>query len=984
VNLLWVASQMNRSRRKAGLPAVLVFLALSCVACGGGGTSPIIPPISISISPQNATVIAAGSQQFTASVSGTLNTAVTWSVNGITGGNSAVGAINSAGLYTAPSVPPSPNTVTLKAVSVASPGSAATASATIINPVPSISSISPTAFFAGSPDGVLTVNGTGFAQQAVVMWGSTSLVTTFVISTQLTAVVPSALLAASGKFNVTVVNPSPGGGISAPVTLAVNQGIIFTSLSAAPFTVGTPGTFTVTATGAPAPSLSETGSLPGGVTFNASTGVLSGTPAASTAGTYSITFTASSGVTPNATQNFTLTVNNPSPVLNSISPTQVNSGSASMTLVVLGAQFVPQSIMRANGTDLTTTFVSSTKLMGTVPFTMLAQAGQLSISVFSPTPGGGTSSGLNLQVLAVVMVSPSTASPLTGGNTVTFSASVSGTTSQSVTWSISSNGVNLGAGNSTVGTIGTTGLYTSPAYVPYPAAITIQAVSDFDNTGSGTAAVTVTSPVEDWPKYHRDLANTGHSVETGINTNTAPHLKKKWTFATGGKVSASPAVATINGTRMVFVGSWDGVFHALDATSGAQVWSYTIEIPPAVGACAGSGPDCTRIASSSAVANGYVYFGAGNGFVYCLNAATGALVWKYMVGDPTQGAEVWTSPAVYTATIGGTPKSVVAYALSSHNDAPCVPGQIELFDAMTGLNLSNLPGPLSTFNILQNCPLGLACVGGGVWSSPAIDTSFGSPILYIGTGNPGNSCSPPTAGTADTAYTDGILALDGANVSHLLNFYQAYSEDPNDQFDFGSSVVLHTTSQCTASGHLTWVTEANKGGTVFTLPRGSTGFSSLAAITNDVNPDGTGTYSGETIATPAVIAGNTTSDCNKICLPSEYGYLWNLEQSGDGTGNVTVNSSAPWPVAVNVSGGCTPPFPGGLGSCPLFSAPAAIADVLIFGGGEGNFYVYSDSGSKVFSAGTLGLVASGPAISGGRIYFGSFDKNIYCFSVDGQ
>ncbi len=78
----------------------------------------------------------------------------------------------------------------------------------------------------------------------------------------------------------------------------------------------------------------------------------------------------------------------------------------------------------------------------------------------------------------------------------------------------------------------------------------------------------------------------------------------------------------------------------------------------------------------------------------------------------------------------------------------------------------------------------------------------------------------------------------------------------------------------------------------------------------------------------------------------------------------------------------------------MFSAPAAVADVLIFGGGEGNLYVYTTSGARVFAFGTLGLVPSGPAVSNNRFYFGSFgpknavtglrDGVVYCLSVDGN
>jgi len=82
----------------------------------------------------------------------------------------------------------------------------------------------------------------------------------------------------------------------------------FTSASSATFVVKAPNTFSVTATGTPAPTLTRSGTLPSGVTFSAATGALAGTPAGGTVGTYVVTFTAANGVAPNAAQTFTLTV----------------------------------------------------------------------------------------------------------------------------------------------------------------------------------------------------------------------------------------------------------------------------------------------------------------------------------------------------------------------------------------------------------------------------------------------------------------------------------------------------------------------------------------------------------------------------------------------------------------------------------------------------------------------------------------------------
>ncbi len=76
----------------------------------------------------------------------------------------------------------------------------------------------------------------------------------------------------------------------------------------ATFSVGTAGSFSVTASGNPTPSLSLTGTLPSGLSFNPITGVLAGTPAVGSGGTYLLTFTASNGVLPDASQGFTLEV----------------------------------------------------------------------------------------------------------------------------------------------------------------------------------------------------------------------------------------------------------------------------------------------------------------------------------------------------------------------------------------------------------------------------------------------------------------------------------------------------------------------------------------------------------------------------------------------------------------------------------------------------------------------------------------------------
>ena len=94
------------------------------------------PPITVSVSPQTATLAAGTSSQFTATVQGSSNTAVTWAVDGIAGGNSAIGTIGNDGAYTAPGAA---GAHTVTATSVANTSASASATVAVIS-----MSISPT------------------------------------------------------------------------------------------------------------------------------------------------------------------------------------------------------------------------------------------------------------------------------------------------------------------------------------------------------------------------------------------------------------------------------------------------------------------------------------------------------------------------------------------------------------------------------------------------------------------------------------------------------------------------------------------------------------------------------------------------------------------------------------------------------------------------------------------------------------------------
>lgn len=90
--------------------------------------------------------------------------------------------------------------------------------------------------------------------------------------------------------------------------------------------------------------------------------------------------------------------NTPVSTLAAISPAAVTPGSAAFTLTALGSGFQPNSVIRVGSNERTTTYLSGSQLQAQIPATDVASAGTLKISVFTPSPGGGQSTELDLVV----------------------------------------------------------------------------------------------------------------------------------------------------------------------------------------------------------------------------------------------------------------------------------------------------------------------------------------------------------------------------------------------------------------------------------------------------------------------------------------------------------------------------------------------------------------------------------------------------------
>jgi len=206
---------------------------------------------------------------------------------------------------------------------------------------------------------------------------------------------PSASLPAGTTCTVTVI-ASNVTDVDATQAMAANYVFSFTtatvpaitSAASTNFTVGQAGSFTVTTTGAPAPAITRTGTLPSGVTFTDNgngTGTLSGTPGAGTAGAspYAQVFTATN-VAGSGNQNFTLNV---CPVLSSTpasipAPTRTNAytttiagsgGTGPYTFAVTGGA-LPAGLSLAAGGTISGTVTGAGAYSFTVTITDTANA----------------------------------------------------------------------------------------------------------------------------------------------------------------------------------------------------------------------------------------------------------------------------------------------------------------------------------------------------------------------------------------------------------------------------------------------------------------------------------------------------------------------------------------------------------------------------------------------------------------------------------
>jgi hypothetical protein len=426
------------------------------------------------------------------------------------------------------------------------------------------------------------------------------------------------------------------------------------------------------------------------------------------------------------------------------------------------------------------------------------------------------SDGITVSTGVAISVSPTPAS-VAPANTVQFTAKVTGTTNTTATWAVDG----TPGGNSSIGTISSTGLYTAPSTL---GTHTITATSVADTTKSAHATVTVANPppgIVPILTYHGDASRTGSNTsETLLNTANvhSSTFGKKYVFPVDGQIYAQPLYVpnlTIGGTtrNVVYVATENDSVYAFDA-DGRQttpLWKVTLGTPLAASDSLGIKPSIgitsTPVIDHSTNTIYVVAVNTSGGFKFQLHALS-----------LTTGAEKFGGPVQVTGSVTGSGADSSSDKITLENGcfqrsglalanskvylsfAHCGHGWILSYDAAT----------LLADGIFNTTPDG---AGGTIWMSggaPAVDASGN---IYVITGTNFGDYQPGY-NNAFLKMTPGLSLADyfmPANTQTLIN---------NDA-DLGSGGVVLLPDN--SSSHPHELIGGGKDGRIFVIDRDAMG-----------------------------------------------------------------------------------------------------------------------------------------------------------------
>jgi len=714
------------------------------------------------------------------------------------------------------------------------------------NPVPSITSLNPSSATAGGPAFTLTVNGSGFISSSVVNFNGSARTTTFVNATQIKVSILASDIATSGTGNVTVTNPSPGGGTTPnfafTISSASNPVPTLASISPTSGPLGQSVALTLTGANFIASSTVNFGSNQntGGVVSNGGDTLTITIPAAqlSTAGPASVTVTnPTPGGGTTGTQTFTVNNNNPAPTITTISPTSAAVNGAGFTLTVNGNNFVNGSVVNFNGTAKSTTFVSATKVAASILAADLLTVGNFPITVTNPAPGGGTSASVTFAVTSsspsLTSLSPTSASA--GGAAFTLTL--------------------VGTGFATGATVNFGTVTITPSSVTSTQIVATIPAADIAT--AGTVNVTVTNP-----------AGGGTSNAQNFSTNNpAPTVS-----------SLSPTSTPAGGAAFTLTVNGTGFVSASVVKFNAAAKTTTFVSAPQLTAAITAADIATAGTATVAVTNPAPGGGTSGNLSFSINAAPAPTLSSLAPNSATIGEAAFTLALTGTGFVAGATvnfgasPSITPSSVTSTQIVATIPAADIAAAGTLNVTVTNPAGGGTTnaqiFTINNPVPTEISIVppsanaGGAAFTLTVTGTGFASGAVVNF-----NGVAKTTTFVSATQVTAAIATADIATAGTVnvavRNPAPGGGTSGNIQFTINNpNVTLTSLSPASAIA----------GGTGFTLTINGSGFVSGATVNFGSNP--------------AITPSSVTSTQIVATIPA-------ADIATSGTANVTVTNPSP-------------------------------------------------------------------------------------------
>ena len=356
------------------------------------------------------------------------------------------------------------------------------------------------------------------------------------------------------------------------------------------------------------------------------------------------------------------------------------------------------------------------------------------------------------------------------------------------------------------------------------------------------------SPNREWLTYGGDYAETHFSPLDEIDPSNVSRLAVAWTFeitGTDGNLEATPLVA--DGV-IYATGTWSHVF-ALDAATGAVKWRWDPGLVRGGRANGGPSACCGPVNRGVALHGDKVYVGLLDGRLVALDHDTGLVAWA-----------VQTTAVGSDYSITGAPRVVNGKVVIGNAGAEFgVRGYVTAYDAATGAEVwrfHTVPGnPADGF---ENAAMEKAAAtwtgewwmmggGGTAWDGFAYDAELD--LLYVGVGNgsPWNR-GIRSPGGGDNLYLSSIVALDAGTGEYRWHFQLV----PGDSWDYTASQPMMLLDLVVDGRERKLLVQAPKNGFFYVLDRVTGEFVSAAPFADDITwASGVDPDTGRPIENPA-------------------------------------------------------------------------------------------------------------------------------------